>query len=417
MSSGLSARIGILGGGQLGRMLALAGLPLGMRFRFLDPDPDAPARDVGEVINAPYDDEDALREFARDLDAITYEFENVPSHVAAFLASHCPRVYPPPKALEVCQDRLLEKRLFQSVGLGTPRFAPVSSAGELRRAIEHGGEDSHDPIGLPCVLKTRRMGYDGKGQAVIRSASEIDSAFATVAGSAGKDGGSSQRAPSLIVESFVPFVRELSLICVRSVGNETRFYPLIENRHAHGILRVSIAPAPAPSPGASAALQLEAERLAARVLDTLAYVGVLTIELFQVGEGSTARLLGNELAPRVHNSGHWTIDGAATSQFENHLRAMLGAGPHALSVGPRGMSLGPTTMREGSACAAMVNIIGPPLPWPGAFPAESWCRPHLYAKSPRPGRKVGHVNVLGASEAQVRERIEIVRAIAASMQG
>jgi 5-(carboxyamino)imidazole ribonucleotide synthase len=288
-----------------------------------------------------------------------------------------------------------------------------------------GSAESDGPIGLPCVLKTRRMGYDGKGQAVIRSAAEIDDAFAAVAGSAGKDGGSSQQAPSLIVESFVPFVRELSLICVRSAAGQTRFYPLIENRHAQGILRVSIAPAPPPTPpspsplapSASTDLQHEAERLGARVLDTLGYVGVLTIELFQVGEGASAKLLGNELAPRVHNSGHWTIDGAATSQFENHLRAMLGAGPHAVRLGPQGLALGPTTMREGSACAAMVNIVGPPLPSPGAFPAESWCRPHLYAKSPRPGRKVGHVNVLGSNQAELRERVEIVRRIAASMQG
>lgn len=400
-TSGIAAHVGVLGGGQLGRMMALAGIPLGMRFRFLDPDPDAPAGDVGELVTASYDDEEALAQFARGLDAVTYEFENVPAAVAGFLSSHCARVFPPPKALEVCQDRLLEKRLFRSVGLGTARFAAVTNAAELRAAIETGagveggmeGEKSA-PIGLPCVLKTRRMGYDGKGQAVIRAASEIEGAFERVVGHS--------KEPALIVESFVTFEREMSLIGVRSGGDgaansaraETRFYPLVENQHSEGILRLSIAPAR----GVSAETQASAERLLSRVMDALGYVGVLTVELFEVRDASgRAVLLGNELAPRVHNSGHWTIEGAGTSQFENHLRGVMG------------WPLGATEMREGSGHAAMVNLIGGPLPNPATVMREGWRHLHLYAKSARPGRKVGHVTVTAGSEAELMRRVGLVR--------
>jgi 5-(carboxyamino)imidazole ribonucleotide synthase len=372
-------------------MMGLAGIPLGIRFRFLDPDPDAPAGDVGELITAPYEDEEALAQFARGLDAATYEFENVPSRVAGFLCSHCPAVFPPPKALEVCQDRLLEKRLFQRVGLETPRFAAVASVEELRAAVSR--DASGGGVGLPCVLKTRRFGYDGKGQAMIHSEGDIAGAFEAVAGHS--------KEPLLIVESFVEFSRELSLICVRSAPEKggsartTRFYPLVENRHTGGILRVSVAPAP----GISAELQRLAETIGARVLDELDYKGVLTLELFQVGQDASARLLGNELAPRVHNSGHWTIEGSACggSQFENHLRAILG------------WPLGMTTMREGIGCAAMLNLIGPPLPHPSGVRAEGWSHPHLYAKASRTGRKVGHISVTAKDRAELETRIERVR--------
>lgn len=389
LRSGVSARVGVLGGGQLGRMLALAGIPLGIRFRFLDPDPDSPAKDAGELIVAPYTDEDALRRFAQDLDAITYEFENVPASVAAYLASHCPVVFPPARALKVCQDRLLEKQLFQKVGLGTPRFAPVSSAAELREAVA-------SAIGTPCVLKTRRMGYDGKGQTVIRDLAQAEEAFARVGGSA--------PSPSLIVESFVPFLRELSLICVRGAPGSpeprTRFYPLVENHHAGGVLRRSIAPAT----GVPASLQSRAERLAQRLLDEMDYVGVLTIELFETedkDEGGLATLLGNEMAPRVHNSGHWTIEGSATSQFENHLRAVLG------------WPTGSTLMREGLPHAAMLNLLRAPLPHPadGGEPPV-WMHTHLYAKGhrdPAQERKVGHVTIVSPSASALGARLDHAR--------
>src|SRR5262245_22563188 len=264
--------VGILGAGQLGRMLALAGYPLGLRFRFLDPAPGAPAGQMAEHIQGDYADTATLERFSAGLDVVTYEFENVPVAAARFLAGRMP-VYPPPLALEVAQDRLDEKTFFRSIGAAIPPFAPVDSRESLDAAIAQ--------IGLPAVLKTRRLGYDGKGQMVLRAPSDLDAAWATLG------------ATPLILEGFVRFERELSILAARGGGGETAFYPLVENHHRDGILRLSLAPAPR----LSAALQAEAEDAARRILEALDYVGVLAVELFDCG----GRLLANEMAPRVHN--------------------------------------------------------------------------------------------------------------------
>ena len=343
-------RVGIVGGGQLGMMLAEAGVGLGIECVTLDPTPGAPASRVCRQIEAAYDDQTALAELAAQAEVCTFEFENVPADAAAFLAERVP-VFPPPRALEIAQDRLLEKALFETIGLPAAPFAPVASEEELTEALE--------VIGVPSVLKTRRLGYDGKGQVRLASVDDAAAAWRAVG-----------EAPA-ILESAVAFDRELSILGVRGCDGSTAFYPLVENRHRDGILRVSIAPAR----DVTDELQGTAERHATGVMDLLGYVGVLAIELFQVEEG----LLGNEIAPRVHNSGHWTIEGAATSQFDNHLRAICG------------MELGPTTL---SAYSAMANLIGE-LPPAGSIPAGPGVHVHAYGKHERPGRKLGHVTVVG----------------------
>jgi 5-(carboxyamino)imidazole ribonucleotide synthase len=340
--------VGVLGGGQLGRMLALAGYPLSLRFRFLDPAPHSPAGQMAPHITAAFDDAEALQRFASDLEVVTYEFENVPAASVRALAQRVP-VYPPPQALEAAQDRLSEKTLFQQLEIPVPPFAPVASLDDLRQALTR--------IGLPAVLKTRRFGYDGKGQQVLRTEADIAEAWEALG------------EQSLIVEGFVAFEREVSVLAVRGREGETAFYPLAENHHAEGILRLSLAPAPALTP----ALQAQAETYAARVLAALEYVGVLAIEFFE-REG---QLYANEMAPRVHNSGHWTIEGAETSQFENHLRAVLG------------LPLGATAAR---GHAAMLNLIGT-TPDSAAILAVPHAHLHLYGKSPRPGRKLGHITL------------------------
>jgi 5-(carboxyamino)imidazole ribonucleotide synthase len=341
-------------------MLALAGFPLGLRFRFFDPAPDAPAGQLAEHIAAGYAESDALSRFVEGVSIVTYEFENVPIETARALAKHAP-VYPPPEALEAAQDRLNEKMLFQRLDIPTPRFAPLDSRAELETAIED--------IGLPCVLKTRRLGYDGKGQAVIREPADIERAWERLNGS------------PLILEGFVAFDREVSIVAVRSRNGPTAFYPLIENRHRDGILRLSIAPAPR----ISLDMQAQAEACANRVLDALNYAGVLAIEFFQIGE----QLLANEIAPRVHNSGHWTIEGAETSQFENHLRAILGR---------------PLGSTASLGHAAMINLIGalPDCASPLAVPGAHL---HLYGKAPRPGRKLGHVTLRADNPKLLQDRL------------
>jgi 5-(carboxyamino)imidazole ribonucleotide synthase len=315
--------VAVIGGGQLGRMLALAGIPLGLSFRFLDPAPDAPAGEVGELLVGAYDDPDLLDRLADGAAAVTYEFENVPVEAARRVGA-----IPAAAALEAAQDRLVEKQLFRRLGIPTVRID-----GEVER--------------FPALLKSRRLGYDGKGQQLVST---------HVAGTV----------PGHVLEERVDFSRELSILAVRGRDGETRFWPLVENVHAGGILRTARAPA-------AGAPQAEAEDYATRLLDELGYVGVLALELFEVDGG----LLANEFAPRVHNTGHWTIEGAATSQFENHLRAVLG------------FPLGPTDSRA----SFMANLIGtaPPsadvLRLPGAHL-------HLYGKEPRPGRKVGHVTLV-----------------------
>jgi 5-(carboxyamino)imidazole ribonucleotide synthase len=359
--------IGVLGGGQLGRMIALAGYGLGQRFTFLDPGGESCAGHVGSLRVGAYDDEERLQEIARATQVVTYEFENVPVASARFLAELVP-VFPPPRALEVSQDRLDEKRFFASLGIPTPAFAAVSSLEELRSAVAS--------VGLPAVLKTRRFGYDGKGQWVIKEPGQIEEAWNALG------------AAQLILEGFVPFEREVSILAVRSRRGETRFYPLVENEHRDGILRCSFPESDAWTPG----LQTNAEVFAAKVLNELAYVGVLAIELF-VKDG---QLIANEMAPRVHNSGHWTIEGAETSQFENHVRAILG------------MPLGSTRMVGRSA---MLNAIGK-LPPRDAVLAIEGAHLHAYGKSDAPGRKVGHVTIRATTreelDAKVRQLLPLV---------
>ncbi len=345
--------IGVLGGGQLARMLALAGVPLGQRFVFLEPSADPPAGALGSVVRGAYDDPASLNRVAAAADVVTFEFESVPAEAVRALAAKIP-VRPSPDALAAAQDRLAEKRLFRELGIATPRFRAVNPG--------DGMEDALAATGLPAVVKTRRGGYDGKGQAVVRSRDE-----AAVAAQALGDG--------LIVESFVAFERELSIVAARGVDGASVFYPLTENHHREGILRASYAPAPNTQPR----LQAEAEALAGRILERFDYVGTLAVELFESG----GRLLANEMAPRVHNSGHWTLDGAAASQFENHVRAVAG------------LALAPAAPRGPSA---MLNVVGelPSLP---ALAAVQDARVHLYDKTPRPGRKLGHVNVTGTNAA------------------
>jgi len=348
-------RVGVLGGGQLGRMLALAGYQLGLEFRFFDPNSGAPVGQIGQLIAGDYTDHAALERFLDDVDVVTYEFESIPLSTVQFVAERA-KVSPPIEALRTAQDRLLEKKAFTALGIPTPLFAPVDTLNDLRSAVSS--------IGLPVVLKTRRMGYDGKGQAVIRDAAAIEPAWAEL----GKaDGG-------LIVEKFVAFQHELSVIGVRGASGGEVFYPPVQNVHREGILRKSTAPAPSVTPE-TAALGIEYCR---RLLDRLEYVGVLALELFAC-EG---QLLANEMAPRVHNSGHWTIEGAETSQFENHLRAILG------------MPLGATTPRGRSV---MFNVIGH-LPEPECVLAVEGAHLHLYGKAPTERRKLGHATLVVQSD-------------------
>ena len=352
--------IGILGGGQLGYMLALAGYPLDFHFRFLDPSPQAPVGRVASRVTAEYSDFEALEKFAHGLTLVTYEFENVPVEALRFLQKTVP-VYPPPQALEAAQNRLHEKSLFRKLAIPTTEFAPVNSAADLENAVRS--------LGLPAILKTCRLGYDGKGQWVLRTGADVERVRNEI------------RSAPLILEEFVKFSRELSILAVRARNGETAFYPLVENHHRDGILRLSLAPAPR----LTEALQREAEAAARRVLESLDYVGVLAIELFECN----GRLLANEMAPRVHNSGHWTIEGAVTSQFENHLRAVSG-----LPLGDTG-TLG---------FSAMLNLIGE-LPDSNELLTVPGAHLHLYGKSLRPGRKVGHVTVRADSNEQLEQRL------------
>jgi 5-(carboxyamino)imidazole ribonucleotide synthase len=359
-------KVGILGGGQLGRMLALAGYPLGLRFRVLDLSPEAPAGQISELMVADFNDTDALKRFAAGLDLITYEFENVPVDAARFLSRRTP-VYPPPQALEVAQDRIAEKSFFDALAIPTPRFLQVDSWDDLRRAI---GE-----VGLPAVLKTRRYGYDGKGQFIIEKQEDAAVAWQSLGG------------VPLILESFVAFDRELSILAVRSRTGDTAFYRLVENHHQNGILRLSLCPAP----GADSALQSLAEDYASRVLKELNYVGVLAIEFFQ----RQGQLFANEMAPRVHNSGHWTIEGAETSQFENHLRAIT-----ALPLG--------STANAGYS--AMLNLIGT-IPERRVVLAMPGAHLHLYGKAARPNRKLGHITIRACEEPDLASELSRVRSL------
>jgi 5-(carboxyamino)imidazole ribonucleotide synthase len=353
--------IGILGAGQLGRMLALAGYPLGHRFRFLDPTSDSPAGLLADHLALDYADTSALEQFAGGLDVVTYEFENVPVDAARHLERFVP-VYPPPMALEKAQDRFIEKSFFCELGIPTPKFGSGLGNGKA------------DEIGFPAVLKTRRMGYDGKGQVVVHSEADLENELLAQNG----------QTDGLILEEFVSFDRELSIIAVRSRSGETRFYPLIENHHRDGILRLSLVIG-----NVSVELQKQAEEYAQRILSALNYVGVLTIEFFE----KDGQLLANEMAPRVHNSGHWTIEGAITSQFENQVRAVTDA-PLG-STSPLGM-------------CAMVNLVGT-LPDETSILRIEGAHLHFYDKSPRPKRKLGHVTLVENDVSTLNKKLDEIR--------
>jgi 5-(carboxyamino)imidazole ribonucleotide synthase len=358
--------IGVLGGGQLARMLALAGYPLGERFAAVDPSPECGVRDLAHLIVAAYDDPDALDWMAEHCEVVTYEFERVPAASARRIAERTP-VHPHSGVLEVAQDRLIEKELFTRLGLATPAFVAVSTRVELEVAAAS--------VGLPAVVKTRREGYDGKGQFVVRARADLDRCWDRLGG---KD---------LIVEALVDFDRELSVLAVRSTAGEAAVYPVVENLHHRGILRVARAPAPALAPE----LQSAAESYARSIMAELDYVGVLAIELFQLGD----RLLGNEMAPRVHNSGHWTIEGAVTSQFANHLRAITGR---------------PLGSTRALGHSALVNLIGT-LPDPDEILRVEGAHLHLYDKEPRPGRKLGHVTLVADDPDELQERLGRLRGL------
>ncbi len=341
-------------------MLALAGYQLGVEFRFFDPSSGAPVGQIGELISADYADRSALKRFLEGLDVVTYEFESIPLSTIRFVADQV-KVFPPVAALEIAQDRLLEKTLFQELGIPTPLFAPVESLDELRIAATR--------IGFPVVLKTRRMGYDGKGQVVIREGSAVDGVWKKLGGS------------PLLVEKYVSFQHEVSVIGVRDPSGHGVLYPPIENLHREGVLRRSIAPAPSVTPEI-AALAIDYCR---RLMERLDYVGVLALELFSVN----GKLLANEMAPRVHNSGHWTIEGAETSQFENHLRAILS------------LPLGITTLR---GVSVMLNILGH-IPPAGSVLAVEGAHLHLYGKAPTEKRKLGHVTLVAETMDAIQPRL------------
>ncbi|MDH3932120.1 MAG: 5-(carboxyamino)imidazole ribonucleotide synthase [Chromatiales bacterium] len=343
-------RIGVIGAGQLGRMLALAGYPLGMRFMFLDRSDDTPAAALGGNVIGAFDDPASLAELVAGSDIPTFEFENVPAPALETLPAD-PPLWPPASALQYAQDRLHEKNLFAELDIASAPSRPVDDLEGLRGAVAE--------LGLPAVLKTRRLGYDGKGQTVLHKQDDIDAAWEKLGD------------VPLLLEKFIPFDFEVSLIGVRSSTGETVFYPLTRNHHEDGILRYSLAPFE------DVALESQAQSALNAIMSRLGYVGVLTVEFF-VSDG---RLLANEMAPRVHNSGHWTIEGAVTSQFENHLRAIAG------------LPLGGTTVTGHSA---MINFIGS-MPDRREVLALANCHLHDYGKSPRPGRKLGHATAVTAT--------------------
>ena len=353
MSVKPGSTIGIVGGGQLGRMLAMAAAQLGYKCHIYAPDEAPPAAEVAaRFTRGAWDDEDKLADFGRSVDVATYEFENIAAAPLAALAAQAP-LYPPPRALATAQDRVAEKSFALSLGGRPPRFAAVDDRDGLDRALAE--------VGAPAVLKTRRFGYDGKGQARIAGPGDLDAAWEKVRG-----------APS-ILEAFVSFTAEFSILLCRAGDGETATWPVPRNEHEGGILARSEVPAGA----AVAACVGEAEKLARRVAEALDYVGVVALEFFATADGP----LFNEMAPRVHNSGHWTIEGALTSQFENHIRAICG-----LPLGATGLTAPRVEMR---------NLLGEEA---GRW-REILCDPtahlHLYGKGEgRPGRKMGHVTRL-----------------------
>jgi 5-(carboxyamino)imidazole ribonucleotide synthase len=359
MSESRPGRVAVLGGGQLGRMMALAGIPLGLEFVFLDPASDACASALGGHVVADFSDVDAVRELAKRVDVATFDFENVPESSARAMAESV-KLLPAPKALGACQDRLSEKTLLTGLGVPVPDYHAVASRTDLLEGL--------DRTGYPAMLKTRRLGYDGKGQALIRDQEDLERAWQQLGDR------------ELILESFVPFQAECSLVAVRGSEGQTAFWPLTRNLHDRGVLALSLAG------GLDSSLQARAEDIMRRLLDAFDYTGVLTLEFFVLN----GELLVNEIAPRVHNSGHWTIDAAATSQFENHLRAICA------------MPLGDTRRLQH---ALMFNWIGtlPQREDALARPGLHW---HDYGKAARPGRKLGHATLTASSAETLRSGAE-----------
>ena len=351
--------IGILGGGQLGRMLALAAARLGLKCQIFSPDPDSPAFDVVQNGTcAEYADVEALELFAGDVDVVTYEFENVPAATAMVLAARRP-VLPGHRILETVQDRLIEKNFVTGLGIGTAAYADVTSAQALREAVRI--------IGLPAVIKTRRFGYDGKGQAMIREGDDLDQVWDDLGTKAA------------ILEAFVPFEREISVIAARGADGNVECFDVTENEHRDHILKYSRVPAAIPD-----ALAAQARTMAETIATALDYVGVLAVEMFVVPGANGPTLLVNEIAPRVHNSGHWTLDGASISQFEQHIRAVAGW--------PLGKPV-----RHGDV--TMTNLIGDDILDYGRWLTVPGATVHLYGKgAPRPGRKMGHVTEVKQSK-------------------
>lgn len=356
--------IGIFGGGQLGLMLAQAALPLGLRCVFLEDTPNCPARLMGKVYSS-----EQFDDFAKACDVYTLEFENTPVASAQLLAKNA-TLYPPIKALTVAQDRLNEKRLFNQLGIATVPFLPIHNLDDLTHACQQ--------LGLPLVLKTSRGGYDGKGQFVIKSDNDINTAWATL-------GQAADIAP-LIAEGFIHFSREVSIIAVRGQHGDIRYYPLVENTHKDGILIKTQAPAPN-----SQHLTSQAQDFITKLLEHLDYVGVLALELFVTKNG----LIANEIAPRVHNSGHWSIQGAVCSQFENHMRAVAG------------LPLGDTSIVKPSI---MLNIIGQ-YPDIDEILAIDGVHYHSYDKQERDGRKIAHITIMPSDSKSLDDTAKQVMAI------
>lgn len=346
----MTMRIGIVGAGQLARMLALAGIPLGLQFKMYDPERDATGGQVAPLVVGRFDDIKALSRFAHSVDVVTFDWENVPVASARAMGG-LTRVLPSPRALAAGQERLAEKRLFERLGVPTPNSAPVNRAADLESVARR--------IGFPALLKTRRWGYDGKGQLLLGGPGDLQGAWERLG------------SQPLLCEQKVRFSREVSLVAVRSRAGDTAFYPLAQNVHEDGVLVITRAPYQQPQ------LQKMAEQYAGRILEHLRYVGVLCVEFFVV-QGA---LLANEIAPRVHNSGHWTIEGADTSQFENHLRAIAG------------LPLGSTRPR---GHAVMVNFVGT-IPRSRAVLSLGGTHFHDYGKRPRAGRKLGHATYVGST--------------------
>jgi len=357
--------VGIIGGGQLALMLAQSVQRLGVRCTVLDPDEGCCASAICEQVVGDYDDPVALKQLAEACEVITYEFENVPAAAGEVIKPLKP-IHPNPDALGYAQDRHRERTMFKELEIAVPEYRAVDDAESLQQALKE--------LGTPAILKARTLGYDGKGQALINDAATAEKAFESIG------------SVPAILDQFVEFERELSIVATRSITGDIAYYPLSANVHRGGILRVSKAPAR----DVSAQLVEQAQHAARQILNRFEYVGTIAVEFFQIGTGSNATLVTNEIAPRVHNTGHWTIEGAQTSQFENHMRAVMG------------MELGSA---EPIGHSAMVNIIGDE-PRAGALDSMPQAHVHMYGKSPRPGRKIGHVTLNAPSEAELDALLE-----------